>query len=122
MPTDINSTLVDVRSYNDSALQKMIAVEATRNLPLSEKQNLAQQLGLQQASPTPLPPHGVNTAIWFVIVTGFLVVLVGSFFAMALIFVTTGKLDTNSLLLTVFTTAAGFLAGLISPSPVAPRG
>ena len=47
------------------------------------------------------------------IVTSFAIVLAGSFLVLAP--VATGA---NDVMLTVFTTAAGFLAGLLSPSPL----
>jgi hypothetical protein len=55
------------------------------------------------------------------IVSGFVIVLVGSFFALTalLFFKTSANADA---LLAVFTSVVGFLAGLVTPSPMELRG
>jgi hypothetical protein len=61
------------------------------------------------------PSQGTADRIWLLVVVGFIIVFVGSFLAMAVYFFYDKKVDT---LLTVFTTSAAFLAGLLAPSPV----
>jgi hypothetical protein len=63
------------------------------------------------------PAQDAADRLWRIIVTSFAIVLVGSFLALAP--VATGSDD---VMLTVFTTAAGFVAGLLSPSPLSEGG
>lgn len=67
--------------------------------------------------------QATSDRVWTTIVTGFTIVLIGAFVALALVHTgTMGYLYdatiNGDVLLTVFTTAAGFLAGLLSPSPI----
>ena len=67
------------------------------------------------------PGQQISDQIWLLIVTSFCIVLVGSFLTIAFILSWWGATPETNLggpLLTVFTTAAGFLAGLLSPSPI----
>jgi ABC-type phosphate/phosphonate transport system permease subunit len=65
----------------------------------------------------PLPPeHSVIDTIWIIIVISFAIILVGAFVALAIAVFIYAKLS-GDLLLSVFTTAAAFLAGLLTPSP-----
>ncbi|HJT57547.1 MAG TPA: hypothetical protein VJ761_13685 [Ktedonobacteraceae bacterium] len=71
--------------------------------------------GNQNVVPLPNVSSVIN-AIWIVIVTSFALILVGAFVTLAIAVLIYGKLS-GDLLLTVFTTAAAFLAGLLTPSP-----
>jgi hypothetical protein len=84
-----------------------------RDMSATEKARFAQQLGFP-------PPHGnVANQIWLLVIGCFVFVLGGSFLTMAVaIFM---KVPAE-LLLTVFTTTVGFLAGLLTQSPVAHKG
>lgn len=62
------------------------------------------------------PGRTVMDAIWLMIVTSFVIVLVGSFLALAALLLIKDKPDVQTLV-TVFTTTVGFLAGLITPTP-----
>ena len=59
------------------------------------------------------PRDRVRDAIWLIVVLSFAIVLVGAFITIAA--------DGNKpdVILTMFTSAVGFLAGLFVPSPVA---
>ena len=67
-----------------------------------------------------IPTQPVVDVIWKMIVLAFALVLVGAFVTMALSVGFKGKLEDGTLL-TVFTTAAGFLGGLLIPSPAAEK-
>jgi hypothetical protein len=76
-----------------------------------------------------MPDPAPETAdrIWQKMVISFTIVLVGSFLAIAVVATGTvnyffGKTGAYHVMLTVFTTAAGFLAGLLSPSPLTEGG
>jgi len=86
---------------------KEVAFEATKNLSMSDKQELARSL--------PDPSGTVIDKIWMMVVTGFVLVFVGAFLAM--FYFTLRNLDVDKML-TVFTTVSAFLAGLLVPSPV----
>jgi hypothetical protein len=109
-------------------------VEDVKKLPVQEKKDLAEtamnelnaqdQREMRHRLRVPRPGQAAADRIWNIIVTAFAIVLVGAFVALAL--VTTGagealwgNAGTDEVMLTVFTTAAGFLAGLLSPSPLA---
>lgn len=101
--------------------KKSLAATALDNLSTRDRKEVVQRFGV------PLPAQAAADRIWRIIVTSFAIVLVGSFLALALVATGTvgylfGKTGTDDVMLTVFTTAAGFLAGLLSPSPLADRG
>ena len=58
--------------------------------------------------------------VWKIVIWAFSIVLVGSFLTLAIsVFVPPATGGTSGqMILTVFTTVVGFLAGLFSPSPV----
>jgi uncharacterized membrane protein YgcG len=64
----------------------------------------------------PQPDKQVTNLVWLIIVISFALILVGAFVTLAMAVFTYGKLS-GDLLLTIFTTAAAFLAGLLAPSP-----
>jgi len=99
-----------------SAQKKQRAVDAFKALDPQEKKETAQQL--QQQGLLPLPGKTANDNIWVIIVVSFAIVLVGGAAALtlAVFFKGNGTLSAD-FLLTVFTSAGGFLAGLLAPSP-----
>lgn len=116
-------------------MQPALTPQAVANLPEDQRKAVAQAalstIGpdaqadvVQQARvQLPLPGQETTDKVWRMIVLSFSIVLVGAFTALAL--VATGAVQaifgqpgTDDVMLTVFTTAAGFLAGLLSPSPV----
>jgi phospholipase C len=99
-----------------SAQKKQRAIEAMKALNPQEIQETTQQLQQQGLLSPPTPV--ANDNIWIIIVVSFAIVLVGGAAALtlAVFFKGNGTLSSD-LLLTVFTTAAGFLAGLLAPNP-----
>ena len=98
-----------------------LATVTLDNLSTEGRQEVVRKAGV------PSPGQEAADRIWRIIVTSFSIVLVGAFLALA--FVATGAVNwlfgqggTDDVMLTVFTTAAGFLAGLLSPSPLAAKG
>lgn len=65
------------------------------------------------------PGRFTSDAIWCIVVIAFVVVMIGGAVALVAAIFSGNKPD---LLLTIFTTAAGYLAGLLSPSPVQAKG
>jgi len=65
-------------------------------------------------------PEKTRHTLWLIVICGFVIVLVGSFAILAgsLFFEPPEGATSSQLMLTVFTTVVGFLAGLFSPSPV----
>lgn len=74
----------------------------------------AVRAGLEQ------PSVGVRDWLWVISITAFAVVLVGSFITLAIsVFVAPSAGGTSGqVILTMFTSVVGFLAGLFVPSPV----
>jgi hypothetical protein len=91
--------------------KKSLAATALDHLSTQDRKEVVQRFGVSG------PAQEAADRIWRIIVTAFAIVLVGSFLALAPI--ATG---TDDAMLTVFTTAAGFLAGLLSPSPRSETG
>src|SRR5215210_2220206 len=92
-----------------------LAVSALSNLgPQRQQEALIQSgIGISPADQV------TSNRVWMTIVTSFAIVLVAAVLGIIVIafgFLTNTDIQT---LLTVFTTAAGFLAGLLSPSPLA---
>jgi hypothetical protein len=67
------------------------------------------------------PSDGVRDRLWLIVIAAFAVVLVGSFITLAIsVFVAPSSGGTSGqIILTMFTSVVGFLAGLFAPSPVA---
>jgi hypothetical protein len=92
------------------AERKELAVAAAEALSADDKKQIASRMNV--------PTQGITDRIWLIIVAAFSFVLVGTFLAMAVSLYADKKVDT---LLTVFTTTAAFLTGLLVPSPVASK-
>ncbi len=74
----------------------------------------------------PLPSDPIRDRIWLIIVSAFATVMVGTALALGVgVFITstdaTKQITRADTILTVFTTVVGFLAGLLSPSPLGNR-
>ena len=91
----------------EAAPDKHEVVKPVQSLPAEDQTDNAQQFR---------PDRQVIDLVWIVIVISFALVLVGAFVTLALAVFTSGNLS-GDLLLTVFTTTAAFLAGLLVPSP-----
>ena len=101
-----------------TAERKWIAIRAVADLSSADKREVAAAAGL------PPPSNKVNDIIWLTIVWSFAaafiaaaaVLLVGRF---ASVTEAAGEIVTsNETVLTIFTTTAAFLAGLLAPSPL----
>jgi hypothetical protein len=82
----------------------------TKLLNVQDQSDIAQQLGFR-------PSRQITDMVWMIIVISFALILIGAFVTLALAVFAYGKLS-GDLLLTVFTTAAAFLGGLLVPSPI----
>jgi VIT1/CCC1 family predicted Fe2+/Mn2+ transporter len=87
--------------------KKSLAATAPDHLSIQDRKEVVQRFGVSG------PAQEAADRLWRIIVTSCAIVLIGSFLALAP--VATG---TDTVMLTVFTTAAGFLAGLLSLSPL----
>jgi hypothetical protein len=94
------------------AEEKKAAVkEAVAQLPEQEQQELGQEL----TSPVPPPDQRTSRVLWIIAVVGLSVVLVGTFVTIALgmfLAPVQGAVTRPELVLTMFTSVIGFLAGL----------
>ncbi len=99
-----------------------VAVAAAENLPAEKKEEVAKEISAPAPLPPPNPP--VIDLLWKIAVTAFSIVLVGGFIAVAIaafIPKPSATIVSGELLLSVFTSAAGFLGGLFVPSPAQAR-
>jgi hypothetical protein len=101
--SDLMSLPVDQR--------KQLATALLQSLPAADQKEVA-----KVPASLDKPTQTVNDRIWLIMIVGFVIVLVGSFLAVAsaVLF----KPGTADSLLTVFTTVAGILAALLAPSPI----
>src|SRR5947199_10153179 len=66
----------------------------------------------------PAPASDVTDKIWLIVIIAFAVVLVGSFLTLAVSTFLVSKNEVDlQIILTIFTTVTGFLAGLFTTSP-----
>jgi hypothetical protein len=95
--------------------KREIVVNTIDNLSTEERKAMDKALGLGGPSDT------MRDQLWKIVIWSFAVVLVGSFVTLALsVFLTIPQGATSpQIILTVFTSVVGFLAGLFAPSPVA---
>jgi polyferredoxin len=92
--------------------QKEMVTAAAANLSAQDRAELARQLA-------PPEPATRNT-LWLIVISAISLVVVGSFITLAVaVFVARPEKTyvTPELILTMFTSAIGFLAGLFVPSP-----
>ncbi len=92
--------------------KKDLAAKSLNTLPTSDKSEVADRTGLGR------PSQGPTNMIWIVIVITFALVLIASAGSILYGVVFLGQTaDKVQIVLTIFTTVAGFIAGLVSPSP-----
>lgn len=107
--TEVMKSLAD--SMPPDAKKKAIA-DAAANLPDEAKKEIAKTLG----GPSP----ETRDKLWAIAVRAFAIVMVGAFLFLAIgIFVEQPKnpVASGDILLSIFTAAVGFFAGLFAPSP-----
>ena len=93
------------------------AIEAQ---PEHERAELSRQVAAPPAMP--LPTDRTLDRLWLIVVAAFAIVLAGSFVTLSLgVFIQTSGDVNPALVLTMFTSVVGFLAGLFVPSPLINR-
>jgi hypothetical protein len=121
MPTP-DSTNTDAESLLErmpSSSLKVTLAKAAGRLSPTEKTELSQRLNADLPSPDGRTP----SVLWLLVVTSFCVVLVGAFatLAVSMFLVPPAGGTKAEIVLTMFTTVVGFLAGLFVPSPAATK-
>jgi hypothetical protein len=106
---------LSVQSATGLSDEKRIAVvkETAGQLTPTQQKQVLQGLGI-------IPPPSNPNLLWVIVVLAFAFVLVGSFATIALAMFkapANGALAKPELVLTMFTSVVGFLAGLFVPSP-----
>jgi hypothetical protein len=110
-PINDSQQVVDLPNEDKVAL----ATTSLQSLPQEQKQNVVADVGVRLDQPT-------SNFVWRIIVCTFAIGLIVAVLAVGGIALGLFKGTTDiQTMLTVFTTTAGFLAGLLSPSPVAGR-
>lgn len=106
-----------VRDLPSDEERKDLIVQAVRNLPPEERAATIRAVSAVMNQPS----AGVRDRLWLIVIAAFAVVLVGSFITLAIsVFVAPSAGGTSGqVILTMFTSVVGFLAGLFAPSPVA---
>lgn len=125
------SILSDIPSEN----ARVVFKEATQKLPADEKKEAAKEVVSQltesdrkevlQQLGVGLPGEKTRDSLWLIVVFAFAIVLVGTFITLALgVFHAPekGASTKPELVLTMFTSVVGFLAGLFVPSPANRQG
>ena len=103
-------------SNNAALLQekKAAAVENLKQLSPKDRQDVINQAGLRS------PGQKASDCLWLIVVSSFAIVLVGAFLSLAggVLILKKSTADAElQILLTVFTSAVAFLAGLLTPGP-----
>ncbi|GAC1404345.1 MAG: hypothetical protein NVSMB49_22740 [Ktedonobacteraceae bacterium] len=107
-----------------------MALQAVSNLSIDEKKALItaslnqldpkdKQAAINQAG-IRSPGQKASDTLWLIVVLSFAIVLVGAFLSLAIGVLVFKKSTADAelqILLTVFTSAVGFLAGLLTPGP-----
>ncbi len=97
---------------------KEMIIQAMNKFGPKDKQEIIDQVGLRS------PGQKASDTLWLIIVCSFAFVLVGTFLGLAIGVLILGKSAANAelqILLTMFTAAVAFLAGLLTPSPAQNR-
>lgn len=93
-----------------------VLIDAIKAQPQAEREQIAKEVS-EGGFPRPTP--GMRDLLWLVVVSAFAIVLVGSFVTLAIgvLSAPTGSSVKQEIVLTMFTSVIGFLAGLFVPSP-----
>jgi hypothetical protein len=114
--TDRKDLALKAVSDLPSETKKDVVSEAGSKLPPKEREEVAQLLG---------PSGKTRDTLWLIVVSAFSLVLVAGFATLAVgVFQTkpSTPIASAELVLTMFTSAVGFLAGLFVPSPAGKQG
>ncbi len=97
-----------------------VSTQAHEQTPVSTASgNDTIQTDLKASVHLAAPNQVITDKIWLIVIIAFAAVLVGSFLTLALSTFLVPKNEVNlQILLTIFTTVTGFLAGLFSTSPL----
>lgn len=122
--------LTDNVSEHGEKDKKETCIENLRGLPIEstkevlkkiiEEKSLKEQKDIITSISSPIGPPStkIRDSLWYVVIISFALVLVGSFLTLA-IGVFWGNRTSPELILSLFTSVVGFLAGLFAPSPIA---
>jgi len=116
------ATMLDaVRDLNAQTPAEQLAAfrEASQSLSDDQKRAFADALGAN----IPPPDQTTSNKVWLIIIWAFVLVMAGAVVTLCVsLFVTPIKDATKpDTILTIFTTATAFLAGLFAPSPVSSK-
>jgi hypothetical protein len=114
MPSDLESACALLTNM-DGETRKRVAEEAAKPLSADQRLELARRIAF------PDPGAKVRDVIWIMVIAAFSLVLVGSFATIAIAMfrgVPKDAAATPELVLSMFTSVIGFLAGLFVPSPI----
>jgi len=105
-----------VQNMSNLSLENKQAVISTTlsQMTPEDKQSIIDQAGIRS------PGQKASDTLWFIVVLSFAIVLVGAFLSLAigvLVFKKSAADAELQILLTVFTSAVAFLAGLLTPGP-----
>jgi uncharacterized membrane protein YozB (DUF420 family) len=106
-----------VQNMNNLSLESKQAVISTAlsQMTPGDKQTVIDQAGIRS------PGQKASDTLWLIVVFSFAIVLVGAFLCLAIGVLVFNKSAADAelqILLTVFTSAVAFLAGLLTPGPV----
>jgi len=113
--------------------KEAICIATLKDMPIAGQKKVFQEIAdtktaeeraelASAVSPMGPPSTRIRDNLWLIVVGAFAIVLVGSFLALASALLFFRSNIAPELILTMFTSVAGFLAGLFTPSPVANRG
>jgi hypothetical protein len=114
-PSSDNAAALQAMSSLSTDGKKSVIAASLNQLDPKDKQAALNQAGIRS------PGQKASDTLWFIVVLSFAIVLVGSFLSLAigvLVFKKSAADAELQILLTVFTSAVAFLAGLLTPGPV----
>lgn len=112
--TNHTTVLQDINNLSPDDKKAVIATSLNQLNP-KDKQATLDQAGIRS------PGQKASDTLWFIVVLSFALVLVGAFLSLAIGVLVLKKSAADAelqILLTVFTSAVAFLAGLLTPNPV----
>lgn len=113
-PEDCLEILKNEAGHMTVKHKQAVAKAAMTSLPPKDQKDVLQHFaGMGE------PSTSTRDRLWTIVVGAFALVLVGSFFVLAASVFYTQSVNTSvQIILTVFTSVAGFLVGLFVPSPI----
>jgi hypothetical protein len=114
VPSSNNAVALQTMSSLSPDDKKDVIAAGLNQLDPKDKQAALNQAGIRS------PGQKASDTLWFIVVLSFAIVLVGAFLSLAFGVLVLGKSAADAelqILLTVFTSAVAFLAGLLTPGP-----